>query len=136
MIEYRSGNDLDVVQTAELYERSTLATRRPTGVRGNVEKMLRNANLVITAWSDGRMVGIARSFSDFVYITYLSDLAVDQAYQHQGIGKELIRLTQVASGPKTTVLLIAAPASVDYYPHIGFSRHNSAWLLSPGATVT
>ena len=57
---------------------------------------------------------------DFCFACYLSDLAVDRAYQHQGIGKELVRLTKEAIGEQTTLVLIAAPEAVDYYPKIGF----------------
>jgi predicted N-acetyltransferase YhbS len=83
--------------------------------------MLREANLVITAWDGDRLVGISRSVSDFHYATYLSDLAVRLSYQKQGIGVELIRRTQRAA-PQATVILLSAPAAVDYYPRIGFTR--------------
>src|SRR5262245_20652171 len=93
-----------------------------------MERMLLNANLVITAWDKDLMVGISRSLTDFTYATYLSDLAVRQSYQRQGIGKELIRLTQRASAP-ATIILLAAPAAEQYYPHVGFTHHPQAWYL-------
>jgi predicted N-acetyltransferase YhbS len=86
-----------------------------------------NANLVISARDGDRLVGIARSLSDFAFATYLSDPAVDLAYQRRGIGRELIRRTQRAGG-RATVLLFAAPAAVDYYPRLGF-RPGSGWML-------
>jgi predicted N-acetyltransferase YhbS len=84
---------------------------------------------VITAWDDDLLVGISRSVSDFAYCTYLSDLAVRLSHQRRGIGKELVRLTKLESGPKTTVILLSAPKAVDYYPRIGFTQHPSAWTL-------
>lgn len=135
MIEYRLSKDLDVDQVAELYRRSTLGERRPIGNRDNVFAMLEHANLLVTAWAGERLVGIARSFSDFVYVTYLADLAVDREFQRHGIGKELIRRTQWHSGENTMIVLLAAPAAVDYYPHVGFTQHHSAWLLKPGDRV-
>jgi predicted N-acetyltransferase YhbS len=93
-----------------------------------MEKMLRNANLVITAWDGDLMVGISRSLTDFAYATYLSDLAVRESYQRHGIGKELVRRTKELSGAGA-VILLSAPKAVDYYPHIGFSHHPSAWVL-------
>jgi predicted N-acetyltransferase YhbS len=75
------------------------------------------------------MVGIARSISDFVYITYLSDLAVVKTHQKRGVGKELIRQTKLLGGPKTQLLLLAAPAAAEYYPKIGFTHHPRAWIL-------
>lgn len=135
MISYRTGNDLDIDAVIELYQSCSLGARRPSDDRERMSAMLANANLVITAWDGGLMVGISRSLTDFAYATYLSDLAVRESYQNRGIGRELIRLTQEASGPKTTVILLAAPAAVDYYPHIGFTRHESAWLLKGGEAL-
>ncbi len=90
--------------------------------------MAENANLIITAREDGKLVGVARSISDFVYCTYLSDLAVDLGYQHRGIGKELIRQTKLAS-PKTNLILLSAPAATKYYPKIGMEKHDHCFLL-------
>ena len=97
--------------------------------------MLAAANLVITAWEDDLLVGISRSVSDFAYCTYLSDLAVRLSHQRSGIGRELMRRTQAAA-PEATLILLAAPKAVDYYPHVGFTRHESAWILRPGEPIT
>jgi len=132
MIDYRTGNHFDLDAVIDLYRASTLGERRPVDDRERVAAMLRNANLVVTAWDADLLVGIARSLTDFSYATYLSDLAVRMSHQRLGIGKELIRRTQQAGGARTRVVLLAAPAAVDYYPHIGFTRHSSAWTLGPG----
>ena len=132
MIDYRSGNSLDLDAVIDLYRASTLGERRPVDDRERMAAMLRNANLVVTAWDADFLVGIARSLSDFSYATYLSDLAVRASHQRSGIGKELIRRTQQAGGPGTRLILLAAPAAVDYYPRVGFTRHSSAWTLGPG----
>ncbi len=134
MIEYRVGNSLDLDEVIDLYRASTLGERRPVNDRERMGAMLRNANLVITAWDGARLVGISRSMTDFVYATYLSDLAVRLSHQRRGIGKELIRATQ-RECPKATIILLAAPKAVEYYPHIGFTRHDSAWLLRSGEEV-
>jgi predicted N-acetyltransferase YhbS len=134
MISYRTGNDLDLDQVIALYRSSTLGERRPVDHRARMQQMLERANLVITAWDGAKMVGIARSLSDFCYATYLSDLAVDESYQRQGIGKELIRLTQEAGG-QASVILLSAPKAVEYYPRIGMTSHPSAWWLRAGETV-
>ncbi len=96
--------------------------------------MLANANLVVTAWDGGLLVGIARSVSDFSYCTYLSDLAVRVSHQQRGIGRELIRRTRVQGG-QATIILLAAPKAVDYYPRIGFTHHPQAWLLPPDTAL-
>jgi predicted N-acetyltransferase YhbS len=130
LIEYRTGNGLDLDQVIELYQSCSLGARRPVEDRERMGMMLRNANLVITAWDAGLLVGISRSLSDFTYATYLSDLAVRESHQNAGIGKELIRRTQ-AEGGTARIILLAAPAAVSYYPHIGMTRHPECWMLGP-----
>lgn len=128
MIEYRVGNELDLDEVIELYRASTLGERRPMDDRERMRLMVANANLIVTAWDGDLMVGISRSVTDFVYATYLSDLAVRLSHQRLGIGKELIRRTR-AEAVQANVILLAAPKAVDYYPHIGFEQHGSAWIL-------
>jgi predicted N-acetyltransferase YhbS len=92
--------------------------------------MLKNADLIITARNQaGVMVGVARAITDFSYCTYLSDLAVDVAYQRQGIGRELIRETHRRAGLGTTLILLSAPKAASYYPYIGMRRHDSCWVI-------
>ena len=135
MIEYRTGNQLDLEQVVELYKASTLGERRPIEDRPRFGEMLKNANLVITAWEGELLVGISRALTDFSYITYLADLAVRVSHQKQGIGKELIRQTQIHAGPKTSLVLLAAPAAETYYPHIGFTNLPQAWFLRSGDKI-
>ena len=128
-ITYRTGNDLDLDAVIAVYVDSTLGERRPVNDRERMGRMLREANLVITAWDGAELVGIARNLTDWVYVTYLSDLAVKKKYQRRGIGRELIKRTREACDPKATLLLLAAPAAVEYYPHIGFEHHPQAWMI-------
>ena len=128
VIDYRYGNDLDLDAVLELYRASTLGERRPVDDRAAFAAMLAHANLVVTAWAGGRMVGIARTLTDFAFCGYMSDLAVHTAWQRQGIGVELIRRTQAKLGPQARLILLAAPKAVDYYPRIGFQQHHSAWI--------
>ena len=135
MIEYRLGNDLDLDAVIDLYIDSTLGERRPVDDRERMAGMLADADLVVTAWDGDLLVGISRSVTDWVYATYLSDLAVRLDYQSQGIGRELVRRTREET-PRATVVLLAAPKAVDYYPRIGMTQHNSAWILLPGDEPT
>lgn len=132
MITYKTNHPLDLSSAIDLYRASTLGERRPVDDEACMAQMLREANLTITAWDDDLLVGIARSLTDWCYCCYLSDLAVRASHQRGGIGKELIHRTQAALGPKATLILLAAPAAVDYYPHIGMEQHPSAWILRGG----
>ena len=134
MITYRVGNDLDLDGVIELYRASTLGERRPVDDSGRMAAMLQNANLVVTAWDGDLLVGISRSLTDFAYVTYLADLVVRASHQRLGIGKELIRRTQ-SEAAQAYLILLAAPKAADYYPHIGFRAHNSAWMLEAGKQI-
>jgi predicted N-acetyltransferase YhbS len=128
-IKYMVGNDLDVDQVIELYEKSTLGERRPTDSREIFQDMIRNADLVITAWDNNKLVGISRSLTDFSYVAYLADLAVHEEYQKQGIGKELIRKTKENLKESCFITLLAAPLADEYYGKLGFEKNPRAWMI-------
>ncbi len=127
-IQYKIEEKIGVDEFIDVLVESTLGERRPVNDRARIEKMVLNANLILTARENGKLVGVARSVSDFSYCTYLSDLAVCLSYQHSGIGKELIRRTKLASEPAKLILL-SAPAAIEYYPKIGMKRHNHCYFI-------
>jgi predicted N-acetyltransferase YhbS len=135
MIEYKLTPALDLDAAIELYIDSTLGERRPVNDRARMADMFRHANLTITAWDGDLLVGISRCITDWVWLTYLSDLAVRLSYQRQGIGKELMRRTQAAA-PQAKLLLLAAPAAANYYGHVGFKNVPNAWWLMPDERIT
>jgi predicted N-acetyltransferase YhbS len=128
-IAYQIDPGLSAAEFVDVLRRSTLAERRPIDNAAAINAMLANADLLVTARNDaGLLVGISRALTDFSFCTYLSDLAVDQAWQGHGIGRELIRRAHEAAGLSTTLILIAAPKAQTYYPHIGMDKHESCWI--------
>jgi GNAT superfamily N-acetyltransferase len=131
MIDYQLEPQLSVEEFIDVLVRSTLGERRPVDDRERIESMLKNADLIVTARSNGRLVGVSRAITDFAFCTYLSDLAVDESCQKQGIGRKLIERTHEAAGLMTRLILIAAPKARSYYPHIGMVPHDSCWMRDP-----
>lgn len=131
MIEYSTDRHISPDQFIDVLRRSSLAERRPVEDRGCIEQMLAHADLLVTAWDGDELVGVARSVTDYGYCCYLSDLAVDQALQRGGVGRQLISQTRALLGPQCMLILLSAPAANDYYPRIGFQQHPSAWTLAP-----
>jgi GNAT superfamily N-acetyltransferase len=127
-VTYGLEPNLSPEEFIDVLRRSTLAERRPVGEPATIAKMLQNADLIVTARVNGFLVGVARAITDFAFCTYLSDLAVDEKHQRQGIGRELIRRTHEAAGLHSSLILLAAPKAVDYYPHIGMTKHESCWI--------
>ncbi|MES2418093.1 MAG: GNAT family N-acetyltransferase [Bacteroidota bacterium] len=129
MINYQIENDLDGGEFVNILLKSTLGERRPVGEPERIAKMLKHGNLIITARIDGKLIGVSRSLTDFAFCTYLSDLAVDEDYQKQGIGKELIRQTKLAT-PQAKLILLAAPKAINYYPKTGMKQFEHCFLLN------
>ena len=128
-ITYRSNIKITVDDFIDLLQRSTLAERRPVDDPSRIQKMLDHANIVVTAWAADQLVGVSRAISDFSFCCYLSDLAVDEQFQHQGIGKELVKLTHQASGMETQLILLAAPKATNYYPKIGMKQFAHCFII-------
>jgi len=128
-IIYKVETSLDPSEFIDVLNRSTLSERRPIDDFERIKKMCENANLIVTARLNGKLIGVARSITDFSYCTYLSDLAVDTEYQRKGIGKSLIEETKKQT-PQATLILLSAPAAIEYYPKIGMKKHNHCFILT------
>lgn len=135
-IQYHADRPLTADEFIDVLKRSTLGERRPVDDRACIQAMLDHANLLCTAWDGAKLVGVARSVTDFAYCCYLSDLAIDETYQRQGIGRGLIAQIQSRLGPKAKLVLLAAPRAVDYYPKLGFQAHPSAWVIESTRSLT
>jgi GNAT superfamily N-acetyltransferase len=127
---YQIEPQLEAAEFIDLLHNSTLAERRPVAEPKTIAGMLAHADIIVTArTADAKLIGVSRAITDFSYCTYLSDLAVDAAFQRHGIGRELIRRTHQAAGLHTSLILLAAPNARTYYPHIGMRQHESCWIL-------
>lgn len=129
-VQIREGLDgLTPARIATLYRRAPLL--RPVGDPEQVWRMFENASLVLTAWRNGHLVGIARVLTDGVLYSYLCDLAVEPDVQGFGVGKTLIReVLQRCRG--TDLLLRDSDISAGYYAHLGFHRVENAWVRRAG----
>ncbi|EKO3674696.1 GNAT family N-acetyltransferase [Vibrio metschnikovii] len=128
-IEYKVNHPISVEQFVSLLKKTSLGERRPLDNESTIQGMLDNSNLIVTAWLNDQLVGVARSVTDFHYCCYLSDLAVDESVQSNGIGKYLILVTKEELSPSCKLVLLSAPKAQGYYPNIGFEALNSAWVL-------
>jgi GNAT superfamily N-acetyltransferase len=126
-IVYHTGLVPSVDQVISVLDSSRIV--RPTGEPDRIAAMIRESNLLVTAWDGALLVGLSRALTDYCYCCYLSDLAVRKEYQRQGIGKKLVEITRDKAGELCTLILIAAPAAVDYYPKIGMERLDRCFVL-------
>ncbi len=129
-IQYKLNPKLTTDEFINILNRSTLGKRRPIDDLKIIKGMIDNADIIVTATIDNKIIGIARAVTDFNYCCYLSDLAVDQKYQKNSIGKQLISKVQEQLNDKCKIILLSAPDATEYYPKIGFIKHTSAWTLT------
>lgn len=106
---------------------SGLGKRRPVDDTVRLAAMLANANLIVTARMDGKLVGIARAMTDFSFNCYLSDLAVMDTAKNRGIGAALINALRQHLGPTVNVILSAVPEAVPFYQRIGMAPLNDCF---------
>ncbi len=126
-IEYKENVIPSVEQIVALYNLAGLP--RPTHDLPRIKKIYDHANLIISAWHDQKLVGIARSITDFAWSCYLADLAVLPDYQKQGIGNRLIQITKSKVGEETMILLLSVPTAMEYYPKVGFTKENRSFAI-------
>jgi len=127
VIEYKVNVPVSTEEICRIYDSSGI--NRPTNDKIRIKKMYAESNLVISAWENGNLVGLSRSLTDYAYCCYLSDLAVSLDYQKQGIGQALVAETRKVIGENVNLILLAAPSAVDYYPKIGFSKMDAAFII-------
>ncbi|ARA92462.1 MAG: GNAT family N-acetyltransferase [Bacteroidetes bacterium] len=125
-LEIREGLDgLTPARIVTLYRRAPLL--RPVDRNERVWEMFEKASLVLTAWRDGDLVGIARVLTDGVLYSYLCDLAVEPDVQRHGVGKALLH--EIFERCKGTELVLRdSDISASYYAHLGFQRVGNAWV--------
>jgi len=126
-IEYRHNISLAAADVAAVFDASGI--RRPTEDLARIERMFANADLVISAWHEDKLVGVCRALTDFSYCCYLSDLAVDNAYQKHGIGSELISRVQKVIGDEVALILLSSPEAMGYYPKLGFEKIENGFII-------
>lgn len=127
MLTYRDDLPLDAPAIAALFDASGI--RRPSHDLPRLARMFANADLVLSAWDGPRLVGMCRALTDYSYCCYLSDLAVDRAYQRRGIGRQLVERVRARLGEEVALILLAAPEAMDYYPRLGFAPIDNGFIV-------
>lgn len=126
-IDYKVGIVPKVSEIIDVYSSSGI--NRPTHDSERIAKMYANSNLIISAWLNDELIGISRSMTDFCYACYLSDLAIKEAYQKEGVGRRLIELTEKEIGEETALILLSSPIAIGYYPKIGFEKVDNGFMI-------
>lgn len=128
MITYSDSKLQKAEDIAAVFKNSGI--KRPYEDIARIQRMIDHADILLTAWKDEVMIGVARAITDFSYCCYLSDLAVDQKFQKYGIGRKLVSLLQEKIGDECSLVLLSAPTAMEYYPRLGFTKSDRAYVIS------
>lgn len=120
-VTYAVETTVGIDEFRDVLTASGLGRRRPVDDTARLGAMLANANLILTARLEGKLVGIARGMTDFSFACYLSDLAVSEAVKGQGIGARLIGEMRAHLGPTVSLILSSVPEAVPFYQRIGMA---------------
>ena len=89
MIIYTTEKKFTQDQISELFHSvNWISAEYPT----RLYKALMNSSMVITAWDDKKLVGLARAIDDTELVAYIKYVLVNPDYQGQGIAGKLIEL--------------------------------------------
>jgi GNAT superfamily N-acetyltransferase len=114
-----------------ILEDSGLSVRRPMEDPLLLERMIKGANLLITARAEGQLVGLLRGISDHCYRSFIADLAVSQDYQRKGIGRQLLTIAR-EQAPEARLFLFSAEDAAPFYENLGFHLHERCYQLKAG----
>ncbi|NOT93850.1 GNAT family N-acetyltransferase [Ferruginibacter sp.] len=128
-IIYKTDIIPDVEEIIDLYNFSDYFPIKDKSDIERIVKMHRNANIVVTAWDRDKLIGLARSISDFCYCCYLSDVCVRNEYKGKGIGAKLVKQTKQVAGDECKLILQSSPNAMSFYLKIGMEQINSAFII-------
>ena len=131
MISFQVESALRLNEFQFILEDSGLSVRRPMEDPQLLERMLLGSNLLITARSEGQLVGFLRGLSDFCYRSFIADLAVAHSYQRKGIGRQLIQVAR-NQAPDARLILFSAEDALPFYEKLGFHLHERCYQLKVG----
>ena len=134
-IEYKVNHPITMQQFIDVLNSSELGDSALVNDREFIRGILNNSNLLVSAWDNETLVGVARSITDFHCACYLSELAIDKAYQQHGLGKKLQQLTKQQLGPKCKLILIATESANEYYQRMGFKNNPRCWVLEGDSSL-
>jgi ribosomal protein S18 acetylase RimI-like enzyme len=111
-----------------LSEESYWAKGRPREV---VERLVREAQLVIGIYDGERQIGFCRVVTDGVAIAYLADVYVHPDYRGRGLGVELVR-EAVQNGPFANIRwILGTDDAHELYKKFGFRTPSSVIMERP-----
>lgn len=81
---------------------------------------MKNSSSVFTAWDGNQLIGLLNVLDDGIMTAYIHYLLINPIYQHQGIGKELVKRMKDKYMDYLRIILIAYDKEIRFYKNSGF----------------
>ncbi len=118
-IEIRETREIPRDQLMELYKSNHWSSAEKPDL---LYKALMNSHTLVSAWMDGRMVGIANAITDGYLVVYYPHMLVHPDCQGKGIGRKMMAAMQQKYGDFHQQMLTADGDAVHFYNKCGFER--------------
>jgi ribosomal protein S18 acetylase RimI-like enzyme len=125
-ITYSDKNDFDAAQMVRLFHQAPWAKDRTTE---EAKEMLCHTDLTVCAWDRDVLVGFGRVLTDFVYRATIWDVIVDQAYQKQGIGAEIVQRILHHPRLQKVELFWLCTRRPGFYEKLGFTSREQTGMV-------
>ena len=119
------AEQIPLSEAVRLLKTTYWANRR---TEDTIEKSMRNS-ACYGIWSDEeqKLLGFARVISDYATTWYLCDVIIDEAYRHQGLGKQLV--SHIASEFTGLRGLLLTRDAHGLYEKYGFEKVNGRAMV-------
>jgi ribosomal protein S18 acetylase RimI-like enzyme len=127
MITFSERKDFDPALLVRLYEQAPWANGRQAE---DARDMLAQTDLAISAWDADRLVGFGRVLTDYVYRASIWDVIVDQDYQGQDIGTEIMqRILHHPALKRVELFWLCTRDKQAFYEKLGFSANEQTGMV-------
>ncbi|WHZ27193.1 MAG: GNAT family N-acetyltransferase [Nitrospira sp.] len=123
---YSHNEPPDASQLLRLFQQAPWAKGRSLD---DAKEMLCHTDLTLCAWDGDRLIGFGRVLTDFIYRATIWDVIVDQAYQKQGIGTEIVRRILNHTRLKKVELFWLCTRRPGFYEKLGFSSKEQTGMV-------
>jgi len=89
----------------------------------DLKNCLANSDVIISLWSNNKILGFGRALSDGTYRSVLWDIVIDHNYQGKGYGKLIVKsLLESKKIKQSEKIYLMTSNQKDFYCQIGFEE--------------
>ncbi len=127
MIQYSDSKDFDPQLLLALFDQADWAQGRAVE---DIQRMLAETDVTISAWDGTKLVGFGRVLTDYVFRASIWDVIVDMLYQDQDIGKGLVqRILTHSSLARVDLFWLCTRRYQGFYASLGFSDKEQTGMV-------